>query len=869
MKQTSREDMLKKVLFWLGVVCVGFAWTCWSGVYVSTYKLATYEAWFGYVLAGSGATLFILSLRHIHLDIPWDYLWILVPCILYGLLMPYPYCLGPWILVSGLALFCCGRNSVFIRSLVPGLLVSGLLLTVESLLVPLWYYLCCHDRGLSWLASLATTVFTFLGTTCSVNGHTLVAKYNGDYRIIQVTADALGLLPGLFILIGVSLCSLLMVQHTSWKGWLRILFLWASYLLARYLVSLWIFLGWADKATITMMWNAVYGLLSFVPLAVVLALSTKKVNWTGRVRLGWAGLSKRVLGCTVLVCMAIMAGIMGSSFTDPGTKNAGRVLIDESHSQWEKTMRPFDTNWYGMASTYNYYCLRTFLEHYYQVEVNTEEITSDLLADQDVIILKCPTRRYEREELETLEAFVHDGGGLFLIGDHTDVFGTSTHLNDLAQRFGLSFDKNGQWDIYGQFSVYRQPKTLGHPVGKHTPEILFATGCTLSARVWHEKPIIGYGMMTRLADYKNEHFFPDEAHYEDREFGLFLQLAGAFEGKGRVLCFTDSTVWSNFSMFYQGKPELLLDSLMWLNRSNTWWAHVKPYVLLLSGILAILAVFLSPSPEELRRHHSSIVVCLMMTVLISSYYVDLIHRWSYKQPEALRDFKKITFDCEHSDIFLANRFWFPEKSNTQTLHYGAFFVSAQRLGIVPQVRPSFVHTLEKDRDPIIIINPYKKFSDKELAIFQDYISQGGKALILDSSDRAEDSFAWQLLEPLSVEILYTTLEDNSDADDATYIFSEETNSERSVAFPAHGICQVKGGQPRLWYAPAQDHGGDHERHWAPCLTEVSFGTGKVWVCTMSKAFSGVGLGNASSIPNRHQQNRYRVVFKILNDLVGD
>ena len=618
-----------------------------------------------------------------------------------------------------------------------------------------------------------------------------------------------------------------------------------------------------------MMWNAVYGVLSFVPLAVVLALSIGRASWAGQVRLRWAGLSKRVLGWTILASMAIMAGIVGSSLTDPGTKNAGRVLIDESHSEWEDTMRAFDTNWYGMASTYNYYCLRKFLEHYYQIKVNTEDITPDLLANQDVVILKCPTRMYAEKELEALEAFVHDGGGLFLIGDHTDVFGTSTNLNPLAQRFGLSFNKNGQWDIYGQFSVYRQPKTLGHPVGKYTPEFLFATGCTLSARVWHEKPVIGYGMMTRLADYKNKHFFPDEAHYEDREFGLFLQMAGAFEGKGRVLCFTDSTVWSNFSMFYQGKPELLLDSLMWLNRSNTWWAHVKPCVLLLSLFLAISAVFLSPSSEDLKKHHSSVIACLMMTVIVSSYSVDLAHRWSYKQPQALKDFQKITFDCQHSDIFLANRFWFPEESNTPTLHYGAFFVSAQRLGIVPQVRHSFVQALEKDKDPVIIVNAHKRFSEKELALFRDYISQGGKAIILDSSNRAETSFSWQLLEPLSVEIVYDNSGGNGNADRATYFFSEEKNSGRSVAFPATDICEVRGGEPQLWYAPAKDHGPAHETDWAPCLTEVSFGEGKVWVCTLSEAFSGVGLGNASSIPNRHQQNRYRLVFKILSDLVGE
>jgi hypothetical protein len=866
----GRYFLLKNISLWLGVIFTAYAWTCWSGVYVSTYKLATYETWFACLLAAVGTTLLILSLRDISLDMSWDYLWILVPLVLYGLLMPYPYSLGPWILASGLALFSCGRNIGLVRSIVPGLLVCGLLLTVESLLVPLWYYLGCHHRGLSWLAKLAGTFFTSLDTACSVNGHTLIAKCTGDYRMIQVTGDALGLLPGLFILIGITLCWLLMEKEKPWKGWLRLFALWTCYLLVRYIVFLLIFLGWAHESTITMMWNVCYGVLSFVPLAVILTLSTKEVSWSPRVGLSWAGLSKGVLSCTVLVCIAIMAGIVGSSLTDPGTKNGGKVLIDESHSEWEDTMRPFDTNWYGMASTYNYYCLRKFLDCYYQVEVNTTDITPGLLSDQDVVILKCPTRMYDAKELEALDAFVHGGGGLFLIGDHTDVFGTSTYLNHLAQRFGLSFDKNGQWDIYGQFSVYRQPETLGHPVGKHTPEFLFATGCTLSARLWHEKPIIGYGMMTRQANYKNKHFFPDEAHYEDRDYGLFLQSAGAFAGQGRVLCFTDSTVWSNFSMFYQGKPELLLDSLMWLNRSNTWWSRVKPWALLLAVVLAVTALLLRPPFEELKRQHSSIITYLMMTVILSCHSVDLVHRWSYRQPEAVEGFQKITFDCEHSDIFLPNRFWFPEKSHQGTLSYGAFFVSAQRLGMVPQVRQSLLQTLEEDKNPVvIIINPHERFSDREVALFQDAISQGGRALILDSSDRAKESFAWQLLQPFSAEILYTDSKGNGVADHAPHFFSEERKGERGVAFPAHDICPVRGGQPRLWYAPAQDPNDGYERKWAPCLTEVSSGQGTIWVCTLSKAFSEVGLGNASSIPNSHQQNRYRLVFKVLEDLVGN
>jgi hypothetical protein len=251
--------------------------------------------------------------------------------------------------------------------------------------------------------------------------------------------------------------------------------------------------------------------------------------------------------------------------------------------------------------------------------------------------------------------------------------------------------------------------------------------------------------------------------------------------------------------------------------------------------------------------------------------VDWIHGQAYKQPEAVRDYRKVTFDCQHSDIFLANRQWFPEGTNWEATHYAAFFVAAQRLAIVPQVRHSLIQTLEKDGDPIVFINPHKAFSEKEVSLFHNYISQGGKALILDSSERGKDSFARQLIGPLSAEIIYTQPsgdEGKENKERAKYIFSEDKDDKRSVSFSTQGICEVRGGQPRLWYTLVQNNDDGNEERWKPCLTEVPSGKGRVWVCTLSRAFSGAGLGNTSTIPNKDQQNIYRLVYKILIDLAG-
>jgi FtsH-binding integral membrane protein len=93
MTKYSNRNFVENTFFWAGIVCMGWAWTCWSGVYVSTYRLFTYESWFAYALASAGIGAMIFSLRKIELEIPSTYFWVTVPLVFYGLFIPHPYSL--------------------------------------------------------------------------------------------------------------------------------------------------------------------------------------------------------------------------------------------------------------------------------------------------------------------------------------------------------------------------------------------------------------------------------------------------------------------------------------------------------------------------------------------------------------------------------------------------------------------------------------------------------------------------------------------------------------------------------------------------------------------------------------------------------
>ena len=61
------------------------------------------------------------------------------------------------------------------------------------------------------------------------------------------------------------------------------------------------------------------------------------------------------------------------------------------------------------------------------------------LAECDVLVIKIPTARYSAREIDAVVEFVAGGGGLLLIGDHTNYERSAAYLNDIARRMGFVF----------------------------------------------------------------------------------------------------------------------------------------------------------------------------------------------------------------------------------------------------------------------------------------------------------------------------------------------------------------------------------------------------------------------------------------------
>ena len=221
-----------------------------------------------------------------------------------------------------------------------------------------------------------------------------------------------------------------------------------------------------------------------------------------------------------------------SIYWDPiGEPGKGRIIVDEFHSQWEPTDTPFDVDAYQHNSSYTYSVLYNYLSHFYDISRQTTPIDDQALAQCDVLVLKVPTKRMAGSEVAAIKKFVGAGGGVMMIGEHTDVFGTGTYLNDVAQLFGFRYRYDCLFDIDEVFQQKYRPDIVAHPIVQNNPRSGF---CRLlfdqpQPQQFFDRGVIVCPATGSLpADYHASNFYPQvEDHAEERPRPIRATLGDA------------------------------------------------------------------------------------------------------------------------------------------------------------------------------------------------------------------------------------------------------------------------------------------------------------------------------------------------------
>lgn len=461
-------------------------------------------------------------------------------------------------------------------------------------------------------------------------------------------------------------------------------------------------------------------LFSFLPFAPLLAIPGGAGEGAGSTRWRRAGPAAAAIGG---IALGLACG-----FRSPGRLEGGRVLIDESRSDWEWTRPAFEHGRYGQRSLYSYSLWAAWIRLHYDLRVTASPPSIRDLEATDVLIIKTPTRPYDEESIASIERFVSGGGGLLLIGDHTNLFGMSTVLNAIAKPYGIAFRYDDTFPLEaGGLDIYSPPRLIPHPVLRGIDRYPFETSCTLQVPWTADHIMIGGRLGAEPVDYGHPNFFGNIRLDPSDSFGLFVQAAAVTHGAGRVAAFTDSTNFSNFSLLWEGRRRLTLNLLDWLNRETP--SRTARRLLLAAGLVCLV---LAPcgSPRGSGRR-AAVLWTGTGLFLITAF---LSARWSaaaYPDPAPIGGYRTIAFDTEVGAINLEIASPVLPVERPGWLSFNDLFINTARSGLWP-VRTTHLATALERHDAVVIVNPRRALGPPEIEAASAFLERGGRLLVLDS-----------------------------------------------------------------------------------------------------------------------------------------
>lgn len=542
--------------------------------------------------------------------------------------------------------------------------------------------------------------------------------------------------------------------------------------------------------------------------------------------------------------------VLTLAWTDPGRPAPpGRVLFDDSHGAWEPADVPFDTEHFGGRSSYSYSSLYELLGRHYDVRRQARgPLTAEDLAAADVLIVKTPSEPFTVEEIEAIDRFVRAGGGLFMIGDHTNLFGMTTYLNGVARRFGLSFGNDDTWDLATEgASRWRSSALWADPVSAAIRGLEFETSCTLRVPLAARTPILGYALGAEQADYSRPGFFGNIHLDAADDFGFFVQHAIVHHGRGRVAAFCDSTVLSNFSLYFPGRRELVLATLDSLGRESTPWRFLPVAALYLTLAAIVLLAGFDRGGSAAGVGAGLFAGLALATALMAGITAVEI-------PEARVAAPEIVFDREVSRLTLLGILTAPEEGLHRSLD--SFFVAAQRLGAVPRVADDLSRGLD-GATVLVLAHPRRDLDPGERQDVRRFVAGGGSLLVIDGL--IEPGAATNaVLSDFGLEVRLDRLGVPERAP------AREGLPEDSAA---DGGDRVPGYRPIL--VPAGGTVVLRDPQGFPIYNETTYGRGRVGLFTDSIGLSRGALGGRfPGQPTPRELSSLRVVFRVLRRLIG-
>jgi hypothetical protein len=286
----------------------------------------------------------------------------------------------------------------------------------------------------------------------------------------------------------------------------------------------------------------------------------------------------------------------------------------------------------------------------------------------------------------------------------------------------------------------------------------------------------------------------------------------------------------------------MLGMLDWLNRRSVLDRAGLRWPVF--GVLGVLAAATLTSGLYLARRQR--IACIVVTaagmlgLAAGSVAVGSVHRQTMPALKPARPMIRVVLDRTVSDVPLS-RGGFTQENG---LGFGLLEQWIPRLGYFTARRSG---KAAFEGDVLVVVCPQKSVSEEYRRGLVEYVSNGGKLLVMDSPE-VSDSKANSLLWPFGLAVNH----------------SESRQGKLGLddgwpAIPVQAICQVTGGKPFMWVDKK-----------LAVASRVSFGRGHVMAIGFGSIMNDNGLGGHwMAEANAEMLTRSDLLFALVRGLVED
>lgn len=460
-------------------------------------------------------------------------------------------------------------------------------------------------------------------------------------------------------------------------------------------------------------------------------------------------------GAGVAALVACFAGsflLATSAFSHRvGEVKAGRVLVDDILSGiWAPAARRLDGEWFGDFSTYGYSSLVEFLGYYFHTDVNVgRRYDDELLSSYDVLMIKTPAEDLSAAEEDAIARFVERGGGLFLIGDHTNLMGTSLRINRLSEQADMRLRFDSVMDArHGGFSRYSPPWVLAHPAARRVGTMEFMTSCSIATGPRARPVMIVHGQVRQAHDWSHSSFFGSLRSDPRMDHGSLVVAAEGTFGRGRMLLFSDSTIFSSFALFLWDRERFLLDSIAFLNTTSVPAGPRSILLLVLGGACIVHGLIVTRNSKGIVWP-CSCAIAIAVGVSTGAIAADRSIDRLFPEPIPTQVPPRLAIwwgdtEANFPPVLGTTPEWMLDNA------YDTLLAAMPRSGVFPLPTRSWDDALQAKG--ILVLNPHLGPSEEQAKEVEAFVYSGGSLIVATRRDHVHlhELQAW--LAPFGVEL---------------------------------------------------------------------------------------------------------------------